>query len=399
MQLARLRKLVKQNDEVSNEGVEKTTETLKVNNNLGKLNPSVRSVHSVVEMAMAQPAASTSANESKIDCTKVVKLNSWEQVVSMVDENVDQALSYKSKYQYRYWWSRYDMFCSKFCRQKIPFNAATAAGFLTYLAEESEGLGGVDQARSALRHYHYLNYPELPCPTEGMRVSMVVKGIKRRFKKPVEKKKPLAPNDFQKLLGAVFVDQSLDETKLVNLRFAAQVSLLFCTFARYEESAALEVSHLAEDDGDLVVIFPKGKQYQFGEARESVMMNQPYLRYNPVEILKYYLGVIKSHGNAKWLFPALRCRGRKIVLLDYPVSYDCVLKQFKGFAMDAKVTGSPRDYGLHSFRRGGVTTAVNNGCDEHTVQKQMRVASTKTVSRYATLSRRRLKRANFALFK
>ena len=91
--------------------------------------------------------------------------------------------------------------------------------------------------------------------------------------------------------------------------------------------------------------------------------------------------------------------GRKIVLLDYPVSYDCVLKQFKGFAMDAKVTGSPRDYGLHSFRRGGVTTAVNNGCDEHTVQKQMRVASTKTVSRYATLSRRRLKRANFALFK
>ena len=100
---SRLRKLFKQNDEVSNEGVEKTTETLKVNNNLGKLNPSVRSVHSVVEMAMAQPAASNSVNESKIDCSKVVKLNSWEQVVSIVDENVDQALSYKSKYQYRYW--------------------------------------------------------------------------------------------------------------------------------------------------------------------------------------------------------------------------------------------------------------------------------------------------------
>ena len=135
MQLAKLRKLVRQNDEVSYEGAEKTTKSLNLNNKFGKLNPSVRSVHSGVEMAMAQPAASTSTNESKIDCAKVVKLHSWEQVVSMVDENVDQALSFKSKYQYRYWWSRYDMFCLKFCRQKIPFNAATAAGFLTYLAE------------------------------------------------------------------------------------------------------------------------------------------------------------------------------------------------------------------------------------------------------------------------
>ena len=81
------------------------------------------------------------------------------------------------------------------------------------------------------------------------------------------------------------------------------------------------------------------------------------------------------------------------------MSYDCVLKQFKRFAKIGKITGSPQDYGLHSCRRGGVTTAINNGCDEHTIQKQMRVSSTKTVARYATLSRNRLKRANVALFK
>ena len=52
---------------------------------------------------------------------------------------------------------------------------------------------------------------------------------------------------------------------------------------------------------------------------------------------------------------------------------------------------------MHSFRRGGVTTAVNNGCSEHIVQKQMRVASTATVHRYATLSRKTLAKANKCL--
>ena len=396
MQLARLRKLAKQNGEVNCEGVTNLSKAPKGDEDSKKTNSSCQFVNANV--GMFKPSTSN-ANENRIVDKKESKLKSWEQVVSVVDENVDQALSFNSKYQYKYWWSRFDQFCTKFSRQKLPFNDATAAGFLTYLAEESEGLGGVDQARSALRHFHYLNYPELSCPTEGMRVSMVVKGIKRRFKKPVQKKKPLSPSDFQKLLGAVFGGKSCEELKLANLRFAAQVSLLFCTFSRYEESAALEISHLVNDEDDLVVVFPKGKQYQFGEARESVVMNQPYLQFNPVAILKQYLVLIKRYDNAKWLFPALRCRGRKIVLLDNPVSYDCVLKQFKGFARVSEITGSPSDYGLHSCRRGGVTTSINNGCDDHTIQKQMRVASTKTVSRYATLSRKSLRKANIALFK
>ena len=62
------------------------------------------------------------------------------------------------------------------------------------------------------------------------------------------------------------------------------------------------------------------------------------------------------------------------------------------------VMGSPREYGLHSCRRGAVTTAVNNGCDEHTVQKQMRVASVDTVHRYASLDKKRLAKATEKLF-
>ena len=410
MQLAKLKKLDKESTSAVG-GIElpvRSCSSSGVGSNLGMNLSKLR--HLTRTASVAKPISiDKSCSHGKKDRTrqkassnlhdmKKIKLGEWQSVVSVMEDNVEHALSVNSTSQYGYWWNRFDKFCVKFNRQKQPFNAITAAGFLTWLAEESQGLGGVDQARSALRHFHYLEYPDITSPTEGMRVDMVVRGIKRKYKKPVQKKKPLSTNDFQKLLVAIVDGCSFDDMKLVDLRFAAQLSLLFCTFSRYEESAALEIMHLEEDGDDLVVLFPKGKQYQFGEARESVILSQPHLEFNPVEILRQYLGRIKTFSNVKWLFPALKCRGKKVGLADVPVSYDCLLKQFKKFAKISNITGSPRDYGLHSCRRGGVTTAINNGCDEHTVQKQMRVSSMKTVARYATLSRNRLKRANVAFF-
>ncbi len=62
------------------------------------------------------------------------------------------------------------------------------------------------------------------------------------------------------------------------------------------------------------------------------------------------------------------------------------------------MAGSQADYGMHSMRRGGVTGAVNKGCSDHEVMKQMRVASQGTVQRYATLDRKKLSRAVNVLF-
>ena len=67
--------------------------------------------------------------------------------------------------------------------------------------------------------------------------------------------------------------------------------------------------------------------------------------------------------------------------------------------MAAGVTADPATYGLHSMRRGAVTSAINNGASDHTVQKSMRVASGATVRRYATLSDSSLKAASTAIFK
>ena len=272
--------------------------------------------------------------------------------------------------------------------------------FLSHLAENSEGIGGVDQARSAIRHKHYLHFPNIVSPTESVRVDSVIKGIKRRFKKPVQKKRPLVPKDFEKLLVAITEGGKMDSIKMSVLRFAAQISIMYCTFSRYEESCALRPSDILEEEGDMVVVFPKGKQYQYGEARESVMLSVPSMEVNPVEVVKIYLRRLSELDNvAGLLFPSFRYSGKHLVALGKEASYDCVLNQFKSFAGKAGISGKPEDYGLHSCRRGAVTTAVNNGCDDHTVQKQMRVSSSSTVVRYASLSRKKLGKANKMLFK
>ena len=98
------------------------------------------------------------------------------------------------------------------------------------------------------------------------------------------------------------------------------------------------------------------------------------------------------------LFPALVCRRKKLLTLDRPASYESVLHQFRSFAKLAKIAGSPEDFGLHSLRRGGVTSSINNGCVDHVVSKQMRVASVNTVHRYATLDRAMLATAVNKLF-
>ena len=128
--------------------------------------------------------------------------------------------------KYKYWWCRFEKFCSEYGRQCSPFSEVTAAAFLSYLAEKSRGVGGVDLARSSLRHFHLLNFPEKPIPTEGEMVRSVIKGIKRRFMVPVKKKRALTSTELARILDAVVRVQGVQKLKLADLRFVAQVSLM-----------------------------------------------------------------------------------------------------------------------------------------------------------------------------
>ena len=72
---------------------------------------------------------------------------------------------------------------------------------------------------------------------------------------------------------------------LANLRLGSQILLCFLAIARYEESAALHTGDIRQEGNNIIVCFPKGKQYQCGEARYAVIAGDPSLAINPVSVI------------------------------------------------------------------------------------------------------------------
>ena len=91
------------------------------------------------------------------------------------------------------------------------------------------------------------------------------------------------------------------------------------------------MDEIFQQDNNLVIRFPKGKQYQHGEARDSVIAGDPSLSLNPVSvILVYKTRLEKVPGNeSQLLFPALASNKQGDRCLDKPPSYDSVRNQFK----------------------------------------------------------------------
>ena len=131
----------------------------------------------------------------------------WRSSEAAMKKNVQQSVAESTAKTYSYWWNRFCLFCCRTGATRMPFSGHTAAVFLSSLAEAAAGLGGVDTARSALRHYFTVNCPDIKCPTDGTEVTLVMKGIRRRFAKPVSKKSPLTGEQFYKIL-----DKLLDKS-------------------------------------------------------------------------------------------------------------------------------------------------------------------------------------------
>ena len=324
----------------------------------------------------------------------------WEEGAQALQRNLEATLAPSTAKQYNRWWQKFKDFTGGVEGSESTLTGESVAVFLSYTAETASVLGGVEMARAALKHNFKLRNI-WPNPADADEVDLAIRGMKRRFQKPVEKKAALEKEDFYKLILKATNGGRWNEVKLCQLRLAAQISLMFCTFSRYEEAAALKLNQVYKEGGNLTVKFEKGKNYQWGQARVSVVSTHPNGPVNPVEVIDVYMNKVKQlKNNSKgFLFPALRSSPSQVSSLDKPASYNAVAAQFKLLLLEAKVTADPADFGLHSMRRGGVSAAVNAGVSEHAVQKQMRVASTSTVRRYATLNKAMLATTSAAVFK
>ena len=196
----------------------------------------------------------------------------WQLGEQAMASNIRASLAPSTTNQYERMWRKYDEFCSRAGGARR--SSRTVCVFLSYLAETSTDMGGVEGSRSALRHHFLVEEPDSACPTDGQEMTLVLRGLNRRFKTPVTKKATLAKDKFYKILVAATKQDMHGTVKLCRLRLAAQVALMFLSFARYEGSSELNVKQISCEKDYLVVLFKKGKSYQFGEARMSVFISR-----------------------------------------------------------------------------------------------------------------------------
>ena len=181
---------------------------------------------------------------------------------------------------------------------------------------------------------------------------MVLKGLSRIIKVPVTKKAALVKDDFYKILVTATKQDENGKLKLCRLRLAAQVALMYLSFARYEETSVLKMEQVTSERDYLIDMFKKGKTYQFGEARMSVISSRTEAAVNPVEVICCYMNRLeKVKGNLKgFLLPALRSTNKDDFSLNEPATYKAVLDQFKSIVKEARVASNPSAFSLHSMR-------------------------------------------------
>ena len=116
-------------------------------------------------------------------------------------------------------------------------------------------------ARAACKHDWTLSFPEESCPTDSPLVAIFIKSITKKFNVIVEKKKALSLEDFIKIQKNVKSDGSWNDVLFIKHRFAAQLVLMFTTFARFEETQSLFLDQVQFFPSCAVITFKKSTTF------------------------------------------------------------------------------------------------------------------------------------------
>ena len=106
----------------------------------------------VVDKGVSFPKAIPSKRKKTCkEHVKQVSLVPKEQSQVLLERNLEAALSEGTNKIYRRWWSKFSQYCEE--RGKVPQRADPhlVGRFLSKQGEASKGLGGIDQARAAIR--------------------------------------------------------------------------------------------------------------------------------------------------------------------------------------------------------------------------------------------------------
>ena len=245
----------------------------------------------------------------------------------------------------------------KFSRCRNPPGQASSYRHFSHLAKEG--------SFSAVESAHYgLSWAQkvagLPVPTAHTLPTLAKEGIRRRLGRPIRKKKlPLSCEILSKLAR-----KAATSGTLFDLRLAAMGCLAFGGFLRYSDLSSPRVCDLPFGPDHVDVIIRKSKTDVYSKSQKVLVAASGKLSC-PVTSRRMYFDKagLKTIESEDFVFKAIRGTGSRAKLApeNKPLSYTKAREILK--AALKELGYDETQYGLHSLRIGGASSAARSGVD------------------------------------
>lgn len=264
-------------------------------------------------------------------------------------------------------WRQFEAWCTKVNLPVLPADPDTVAMFVASQAADGLSPSTLTRRLAAVRLVHLGAGHASPHNT--MKVTEVMRGIRRDWGQPPEKKAAAVDEDIKKMADTVGSETAK------GLRDRALLLFGFAGAFRRSELVALNTWNLEEQEEGLKVTIEESKTDQEALGQVIAIVRQPQSPYCAVQALKDWLTVAEIERGA--LFRRMY-RGDKVG--QSRLSAQSVALVVKEYASRAGLDWER--YAGHSLRSGFLTSAARNQANIFKMADQSRHKSLDVLRRY-----------------
>ncbi len=264
-------------------------------------------------------------------------------------------------------WLSFTAWCTAVGQAALPATPTTVALFMAAQAKTGISPSTLGRRLAAIRLMHV--GARLASPHAGIEVDEVMRGIRRRWKRPRAQKAPAVDDEIKRMVDAV------EPQTLRGLRDRALLLLGFAGALRRSELVALDVEHLTAREEGLSVLIAQSKTDQEGLGQIVAIPRVTDSPYCPVQAVSDWMAAASITSGA--IFRRLH-RGDVVGASRLtPQSVALVIKE-----LAARVGLEAGRYAGHSLRSGFLTSAAQQRASIFKMADQSRHKSLDVLREY-----------------
>lgn len=257
-----------------------------------------------------------------------------------------------------------------FKKPPLPVEPRMFVLYIVKLIQENKSVSTINTAVYGVSWVQKkVGQPEV---SENQMVKQVVDAARRLLSKPPDRKKPL------KVDQVLTIISRLESGTLSDMQLAALFALGFFGFLRWDDLSSLRVKDLLFADSHVAIFLEKRKNDQFREG-SWVFVARCSTSPCPVSVVEKFIEMGK-HSKEQKLFCKIQSCKKGQLLRNNPMTYsranECIKEELKKQGLDGS------QYGIHSLRSGGASSAAALQVPDRLFQRQGGWRSEKAKNNY-----------------